>query len=170
MNVSLGRGAGAAAILLFATIGYAESWELRPAAVVVPGSAEIEAGQIDDAIRILTPELDTATGIARQATLANLCVAYAMKQEYAMAIRYCDRAAVQGEASATTLNNRGVVRAVTGDYRGAIQDFQKARCLFDCGMECDTDSFRAVVRRNLDRALDRESISGEHFVPFRRGV
>ena len=171
MNTPFAERAGiAAAILLCAVSAGAESWELRSAADDAPGSPEIEAGRPDDAIRILAAQLDSATGITRLAVLENLCVAYAMKRAYDAAMRFCDQAAAHGAASATTLNNRGVVRAVTGDHRGAVQDFRKAACLPGCGIGCDADAARGMARRNLERMRERESTTGQQPVRFRRGV
>lgn len=169
MKIAFGTRLGTAAvILLLSASAAAESWELRPAAAASPGSPEIEAGQPDDAIRVLVPALETASGVARLAVLENLCVAYALKQEYTTAMRFCDLAAAHGAAGAATFNNRGVVRAVTGDYRGAVRDFRRASCLPGCGTECD--AVRAMVRRNLDRLHLRETISSLYPVFFQRGV
>ena len=144
-----------AVFLLLAATASTDSWELRPAAADAPGTAEIEAGQIDEAIRILTGELESATGAVRLAVLQNLCVAYAMMQEYGAATRYCNRAVAHKEANAATLNNRGVVRAVTGDHRGAIRDFERAGHLADCGPDCDGGDVSDVARQNLKRVLER---------------
>ena len=171
MRTILGRTLATAAVIpLITATAAAESWELRPAAAPSPGSAEIEAGRPDDAIRILIPALEAATARSRLAILENLCVAYALKQEYDKAMRFCNRAAADGAASATTLNNRGVVRAVSGDHRGAIRDFQRAGCLRDCGIDCDTSGVRAALRRNLARLNERQSTTDQSPVYFRRGV
>lgn len=149
------------ALLLASVAATAEPWELRPAASDVPGTAQIEAGQIDDAIRVLTLELESNGGQTHLALIGNLCVAHAIKLEYVVAMRYCDRAVGQSSPSITALNNRGVLRAVTGDYRGAIQDFQRAERMDNCGQadDCDENSVQALVRRNLARAKERESSS-----------
>lgn len=156
MRVKLRQKMGISAVfLLLAAAASADSWELRPAAGDAPGSAQIEAGQIDTAIEILSEELESAIGPTRLAVLQNLCVAYAMKREYDTATRYCDRAAAHKEANAETFNNRGVVRAVTGDHRGAKQDFERATCLADCGPDCDSTGIGDVVEQNLQRVLER---------------
>jgi len=167
-----GRKVVVMALLLVSATVSAESWELRPAADDAPGSAEIEAGRIDDAIRILMLELDSRAGDTRLPILDNLCVAYAMKLEYDTAMRYCDQAAGHSSASAATLNNRGVLRAVMDDHRGAIQDFRRAGCLRSCGRgdDCEADSVRALVRRNLARVRQRDASAQYEVVPFRPGV
>ena len=159
-----------AAFLLLATAVGADSWELRPAAHNAPGSADIEAGRIDDAIRLLTPKLESTNGVVRLAILQNLCIAHAMKQEYELAIRYCDLAVGQSDVDAANLNNRGVVRAVTGDHRGAIQDFRRAGCLHDCSGDCGADDIREVSRRNLVLVLDRQEPTKQQPVWFHRGI
>ena len=99
------------------------------------------------------------------------CVAHAMKLEYDTAMAYCEQAAGHSSASASALNNRGVLRAVTGDHRGAIRDFQRAGCMRSCGGGiCDADSVRALVRRNLARVTQREAPSHYNAVLFRPRV
>ncbi len=147
--------------LVLASAGaWAESWELRSAEPSVPGSAEIETGRIDEAISILTRQLSSATTVDI-AILDNLCVAYAIKLEYDTAMRYCNQALGYAPYRAVALNNRGVLRAVTGDNRGAIQDFRRASCLRSCDHSdvCDRQSLRATVLRNLARVSEREASS-----------
>ena len=160
-----------ALLLLSATVS-AESWELRPAAGDAPGSAEIEEDRIEDAIRILMLELDSGASGTHLPVLENLCVAHAMKLEYDTAIRYCDQAAGHSSASAIAINNRGVLRAVTGDHRGAIQDFRRAACMRSCerGGSCEAESVHALVMRNLARVQQRESSSSEKPLRFQTRV
>jgi regulator of sirC expression with transglutaminase-like and TPR domain len=159
-----------AVLLVSATVG-AETWELRPAAGDVAGSAEIEAGRIDDAIRILMLELDSRASDTHLAVLENLCVAHTLRVEYDTAMRYCDQAAGHSSASATTLNNRGVLRAIMGDHHGAIQDFRRAGCLRSCGGgDCEGDSAQALARRNLARVKQREASSHHDAVLFQPRV
>ena len=167
-----GRQALLVALLLASSTASAESWELRPAAGDVPGSAEIEAGRIEDAISILLLELETYTSGTHLAVIENLCVAYAMNLEYDVAMRYCDRAARHSMASASTLNNRGVLRAVMNDHRGAMQDFRRAGCMRSCDPEgdCETESVRAMVRRNLARVKLRDASSFHEAVLFQPRV
>lgn len=148
-------------VLLASAVGRAESWELSPAVGNVPGRAEIEAGRIDDAIRILTTELESGVAAFDVALLDNLCVVYAMKLEYDKAMRYCNEAMWYASASATALNNRGVLRAVMGDLHGAVQDFRRASCVRNCdrGKNCGDDSLHATVMRNFARAKKRGASS-----------
>lgn len=158
----------AVVVLLASAAASAESWELWSAKGNVPGSAEIEAGQIDDAIRILTAELESGVATFDVAIFDNLCVAYAMKLEYDIAMRYCNEAMRHLSASATALNNRGVLRAVMGDHRGAVQDFRRASCLQSCDRDstCDADSLHATVLRNLARVKNRRASSAYIAVMF----
>ena len=82
-----GRKALAIALLLITATASAESWELQPAAGNVPGSAEIRAGRIEDAIRILMLEVDSGASDTHLGVLENLCVAYAIKLAYDIAMR-----------------------------------------------------------------------------------
>ena len=167
-----GRKALAIALLLITATASAESWELQPAADDVPGSAEIRAGQIEDAIRILMLEVDSGASDTHLAVLENLCVAYAIKLAYDIAMRYCDQAVGHSSASASTFNNRGVLRAVIDDHRGAIQDFRRASCMRSCsrGSACETGSVQATIRRNLARVKQRESSSRQQAVLFQPRV
>lgn len=161
-----------AAVLLASSVSSAESWELRPAEAHEPGSAEIEAGQIDDALRILTVILESGTSDLDFAVIRNLCVAYAMNLEYEIATRYCNQAVVHSSNGAVDHNNRGVLRAVMGDPRGAIRDFQRANCMRVCSgnSDCDAESVQAMVRRNLARVKKREALAVDSAVLFRPGV
>ena len=158
--------------LLGSATANAESWELRHAADDVPGSTEIEAGEIEDGIRILLLEIDSASSDTHLAVLENLCVAYAIKLEYDIAMRYCDQAVGLSSASASAFNNRGVLRAVIDDHRGAIQDFRRASCMRNCsrGSACEADSVQASIRRNLARVKQRETSSHQKSLLFQPRV
>ena len=151
---------GTVALFIFLTSAAArgESWELRPAEGAVPGSAEIEAGRIDDAIRILTSRLDAGVTSIDLTILDNLCVAHALKLEYDVAMRYCNAAMGKSSGRARALNNRGVLRSVMGDPRGAMLDFRRASCLRSCDRDdiCNEDSLHATVLRNLMRLKNRD--------------
>jgi hypothetical protein len=131
--------------------GLAESWELRPMDKVV-GSDQIRAGRVDEALRLLKQAKDKSGG-GDIAILGNLCVAHALKMHYSTALRYCSQAIANPDAGPTVYNNRGVVRAVIGDGRGAFRDFRQASCKLVCQPDCpgEGDSARAVAQRNLDR-------------------
>lgn len=173
MGIELsGRMALAIALLLTTATAGAESWELQPAAGNAPGSAEIRAGQIEDAIRILMLEVVSGASVTHLGVLENLCVAHAIQLEYDIAMRYCDRAVGHSSASASTLNNRGVLRAIINDHRGAIQDLRRAGCMRSCsrGSACKTDSVQASIRRNLARVKQRESTSRHQAILFQPRV
>jgi hypothetical protein len=152
--------AGTVALFFFLTspVATGESWELRPAEGGVPGSAEIEAGRVDDAIQILTSKLDAGVTSIDLTILDNLCVSHALKLEYDVAMRYCNAAMGNSSGRARALNNRGVLRAVMGDRRGAMLDFRRASCLRDCERDdfCNEDSLHATVLRNLARLKNRD--------------
>ena len=138
----------------------AEAWELQTAAEEVPGTRYIEAGQLDKGIRLLErtlkarqPEFQSKRG----PTLTNLCMAYTLKRDYEKAAGYCDQAVARDRLPKTAHNNRGVLRALQGDYQGAMTDFRKAGCLRNCPPELKGPASPSmnVARRNLIRAEER---------------
>ena len=107
-----------------ATAG-AETYPFRVAFENVPGAAELEAGDIDAGIDKLERQIDDGdadTGFV----LATLCGAYVLDGALRKADRICDRAVTQYPGE-TAFNNRGVLRAFKGDFRGAQADFDQAR-------------------------------------------
>lgn len=103
----------------------AETYPFRVAFENVPGAAELEAGDIDAGIEKLEREIedgDADTGFV----LATLCGAYVLDGSLHKAERTCDRAVTQYPGE-TAFNNRGVLRAFNGDFRGAEADFDQAR-------------------------------------------
>ena len=162
----------AAVTLLNPAAALAESWELQPAERGTPGSADIEAGRLDHAIRLLTQAVESGQSDEDPALLENLCVAHAMKLEYEQAMRYCNIAVGHPASGASALNNRGVLRAAMGDGRGAVRDLKRASCMQRCSRRaaCGDDSLQALVRRNLLRALRRSGSSMHDVVIFHPGV
>ena len=130
----------------------AESWELRPMQGDAIGSRLVREGKIDEAIDLLT---SARQGSPEQisAIEGNLCVAHALKREYTTALRYCSQAIKREDADPMVYNNRGAVRAATGDERGAMRDFRQAGCSAKCPSPCleGENSARAVAQRNLYR-------------------
>ena len=145
-----------------------EFWELRPVEGDAVGTELIAAGRIEEAIQVLASALQRGTGGDGAALRANLCIAYALKLEYSIAMRYCDQATVHPQAGATSFNNRGVVRAVTGDERGAARDFRRATCMRSCRHPCNesAESVVSVARRNLNRVQQANPAVGPEVVPF----
>ncbi len=57
----------------------------------------------------------------------NLCTAYIVTRQFEKAEPACDRAvAANGDYVGTAYNSRGVLRALQGDYFGAMEDFEEA--------------------------------------------
>ena len=133
----------------------AEQWELRTAPESVPGTHEIEAGEIDKAIQISNVWLPHIARTKRVAVLTNLCVAHIHIKNFATAADYCDRAVEQPNAKAVTYNNRGVLKVLQRDYEGALRDFANASkpgCFGECsneGVPRNKNQPRAVALRNL---------------------
>lgn len=173
MGTKAGIGSTLAAAALSANVAaQAESWELEPAGPDVPGSVEIEAGRVDDAIRLLVRRIETGAGRREPALFENLCIAYAVKLEYQQALRYCNQAVSHPLAAPSALNNRGVVRAVMGDRRGAQRDFERAACTRRCrrGWDCVQHSVSAAARHNLQRIRGRSVSTQVAEARFRPGI
>ena len=132
----------------------AESWELRTAAQEVRGTRDIEAGRLDEGIRV-SKLYYTSTPLAHKAAiLTNLCLAYTLKRSYEAAMEYCDRAVAHRRGGREAYNNRGVLHAILGNYAAATSDFRKAGCLDDCPNNLAAKGNRRmdVAKRNLNRA------------------
>ncbi|MGI9221189.1 MAG: hypothetical protein ACR2QS_09160 [Woeseiaceae bacterium] len=147
-----------AALLLASTpsIATAEAWELRTTPNAVPGTHEIEAGKIDKAIRLSNAWLPHVAKKERGSVLTNLCIGYTLKKEFDRAEAYCDQAVEQSSNKTVSYNNRGVLKALQGDYEGAVQDFAEASNA-GCGDNCSnaapkySQHPRAIAMRNFDR-------------------
>ena len=154
------RFAAIFAALLLATIpsiSNAEAWELRTTPNAVPGTLEIESGKIDKAIRISNVWLPHVVQQKKVAVLNNLCIGYILNKDFEQAEEYCDRAVDRRNYKTVSFNNRGVLRALQGDYEGAVQDFASASnagCANGCSkvIPKDLQQPRAVAMRNFDRA------------------
>lgn len=92
----------------------------------VPGLEEIEAGHYDAAIDILTSRRADDTRPLLDDELSTLCAAYIMARRFREATPVCDDAVAVHDSDAA-YNNRGVVRAYTGDVDGALRDFSRVR-------------------------------------------
>ncbi len=159
VNTSVRFTAIAATLLLvaFPSVSNAEAWELRTAPDAVPGTHEIESGKIDKAIRISKVWLPHIARQEKVAVLTNLCIGYILSKEFDQAGEYCDRAVERRNDEAVSYNNRGVLKALQGDYEGAVQDFANASnagCANGCSnaVPKDLQQPRAVAMRNFGRA------------------
>lgn len=147
-------------------VSHAEAWELRTAIKEVPGTREIEFGNPERAIRKAKKHLDKIDrkklyleSVARRdraEVLNNLCIGYITVQDFAQAEHYCDLAVEAPDEAAVSHNNRGVLKALQGDFLSAQRDFTFA---WDagCSKPCDkTDQTtlepsHLAARRNLER-------------------
>jgi hypothetical protein len=135
----------------------AEGWELRTTERAVPGTAEIEAGSVDKAIKISKVRLPHASRKEEVAYLTNLCIGYIMKKDFETAESYCDEAVNSPAEKAVSFNNRGVLKALQGDYIGAMDDLSRAAnagCFRGCELTANVpqDLPRPIARRNLGKA------------------
>jgi len=135
----------------------AGGWELRTTADEVPGTREIESGDIEKAIRISKVQLSHASSAHKVAVLTNLCIGYILNKSFDQAQQYCDQAVERPNEKTVSHNNRGVLNALQGDFSAAMQDFDsaaKAGCLGECSVDSsNSDELpRPIARRNLARA------------------
>lgn len=114
----------------------------------------IKSGKPEKAVR--TTELYLPLIRPKVAGLTNLCIGYLLLKDYAQAEHYCDEAVARKSKPserAVTHNNRGVLRALQGDYEGAREDFTIAARESECDSTSHTQrDLRPVARRNLERA------------------
>ena len=148
-----------ATVLLSAipSISNADTWELRTTPIAVPGTAEIESGKIDKAVRLSIAWLPHVTDRKEVAVLSNLCIAHILKKEFERAEDYCEQAVTTGDDEVVSYNNRGILRAMQGDFDGAAEDFTVATekgCNDGCSEVVFKDLKRpgAVAMRNRGRA------------------
>jgi len=114
-----------AAFMMASPASYADYFPFRVAFENVPGVVEITSGNVSDGIEILKQELDNDE--ANQGhVLATLCGAYIIDSSLEEASQVCTDA-VDKFPGETAYNNRGVLRAFTGDFKGAREDFDRAR-------------------------------------------
>jgi|GEM_PF-6111811 len=107
------------------------------------GTAEIEMGEIDSAIRKSLSAANSAWPTYRAAAFANLCIGYAKQGEYATALEYCDKSVAEERSTWIALINRGAVHYLLGNYTSSVTDLQRALELRGGVME---------ARNNLARA------------------
>lgn len=115
-----------AVFLLIGCQSFAETLHLRVAFERVPGSDEIDAGNVLVGIKVLEQEIAQSDQINNGDILATLCGAYILNKSLKKAESACNQA-VSVDPSNTAFNNRGVLRAMTGDLSGAREDFDRAR-------------------------------------------
>lgn len=104
---------------------YADNFHFRVAFEDVPGVAEITSGNVSDGIEILNQELENDDA-NKGHVLATLCGAYIIDTLLEEAAQVCTDA-VNKSPGETAFNNRVVLRAFTGDFQGAREDFNRAR-------------------------------------------
>ena len=149
-----------AASLILSTLpadAFAAGWELRTTTDEVPGTREIESGDIEKAIRISNVQLSHVSPEYKVAVLTNLCIGYILNKSFDQAQAYCDQAVERPNEKTVSHNNRGVLNALQGDFSAAMKDFEsaaKAGCIGKCSTAGgDSDDLpRPMARRNLNRA------------------
>lgn len=115
-----------AMLAVFGQAAVSEEFPFRTAYEDVPGAKEIESGNLSAGIRRLEQALVGDDAANRAELLSTLCAAYTLDQSFEQAGRICN-AAVDAGGSELAYNNRGVYRVMTGDWRGARKDFERAR-------------------------------------------
>ena len=126
-------------LLFLATAAHAQQGgQLELILTTAPGVSEIEAGQIDAGIQRLERSRNLSN--LKAPVSINLCAAYILKRDFEQAEASCNHAVRSnprvgnswfGSDSAAAYNNRGVLRALQGDFEDAISDFRHARRVRD---------------------------------------
>ncbi len=115
-----------AAALLLGSPSFAEVVSFRVAFERLPGTEEIEAGNMRAGIKVLEDQLNQIEQEISGDILATLCAAYIVDGSLDKAEVACNKA-VEIDPTETAYNNRGVFRAFTGDFLGAREDFDRVR-------------------------------------------
>jgi tetratricopeptide (TPR) repeat protein len=113
-------------VLLLGKPSFAETMHFRVAFMNVPGSEEIEAGNLKAGIKVLEDQLTKIELENSGEIFATLCGAYIVNSSLDKAERACDKA-VEINPTKTAYNNRGVLRVRRGDFAGAHEDFDRVR-------------------------------------------
>ena len=113
------------AFVLSGSITRAEDFPFRVALGDLPGVSEVTSGYLSEGIEILEQKLDDDR-YEKDYVLATLCGAYILEMSLEKAAQACTDA-VEIFPGAIALNNRGVLRAFTGDFDGARRDFDTVR-------------------------------------------
>lgn len=103
----------------------ADEFPFRVAFENVPGVEEITSGDVTEGIAILERALENGDA-DKGYVLATLCGAYIIHSSLEEASLVCTDA-VEMSPGETAYNNRGVLRAFSGDFEGAREDFDRAR-------------------------------------------
>ena len=114
------------AVLLFGNPSFAETRTFRVAFEWMPGTEQIEAGNLQAGIKELEHQLARTNLESSGDLLATLCAAYIVDSSLDKAMRVCDKA-VEINPTWTAYNNRGVFRAHMGNLSGAREDFERVR-------------------------------------------
>jgi hypothetical protein len=104
----------------------ADEARLRIVFAEVPATSKIAEGDLPGGIEQIEDRLEQDPEGTAGDDLATLCGAYVLQASFGKAELVCDLA-VQIDASGVALNNRGVLRALTGDVEGARADFDQVR-------------------------------------------
>jgi hypothetical protein len=156
---------GVVTLMGLSSLSNAAGWELRTTEQAVPGTSHIESGNVDKAIRIAKVRLPHASPQVKVAYFTNLCIGYIMKNDFQSAEVYCDEAVKSSTERVVSYNNRGVLKALQGDYIGAMDDFSSAAsagCVRECNLSANAprDLPRPTARRNLSKAeMQAQAIS-----------
>ena len=113
------------ALMVASAASYADNLPFRVAFENVPGVEEITSGNASDGIRILKQQIENDDA-EKGPVLATLCGAYIIELSLVEAAQVCTDA-VEKFPGETAFNNRGVLRVFTGDFQGALEDFDRAR-------------------------------------------
>ena len=111
-------------------------------------------GQVDAAITKLEEQLGSQNAKWKGSVLTTLCAAYLVKGDLAAASTTCEEAVGEGHREA--YNNRGVLRAVQGNFEGADHDFAHASRTPAISIERHiTAQRRQTARHNANEARRR---------------
>lgn len=104
--------------------GADDVYTFRVAFEEIPGTKYLAAGDLARGIQVL--EQDLVSGTSNEGhVVATLCGAYILSQQLVKAERTCTDAVRRFPGNAA-YNNRGVLRALRGNFEGSRRDFDRA--------------------------------------------
>ena len=158
-------GVMAASLALAVIDAKADPFEVRVSQEDVPGTAQMKRGDVDKAIAYLERAAKHRGEYPLGAVATNLCAAFVVKGALALAEVWCDLAVEESDKGGAAYNNRGVLRALQGDYGAAIEDFRQATRLrnypFDTGSIAQIRAIQLNYRKNSRQVAGRNLVRAE---------
>ena len=147
---------------------HAASYEVVPAVAKTPETLDVTSHDIDDVIESLE-RAATLKSVPKGPVSTDLCLAYIKKGDWQQARAWCDRAVEKSTYKGAAFINRGVLRAVLGEYELALADFQKALRIsnYPPANGALQNQVRRYRKKSMDVAVNNLAIAEQRFAAAR---